>query len=120
MLDPPLEKIGPPGKVTVEWFFTSLEERSRTFAWKAGSIGVFNWTKSIKTAGEDGVWLIMRSATTPMLFTGSPKPRTRETRWRSRTSASAPTHVRMSVKHLANLSRKKHGHRKARPPEDAE
>ena len=60
VLDPPLAKFGPPDKVTVEWFFADIDERSTMLAPGNASIVMRKWEKTIKEAGETRVHIIPR------------------------------------------------------------
>lgn len=64
VLDPPLERVGDTDKVTVEWFFSPMDERTGTSAWQLGMFAMFRWRDSIKEAGEDRIEILPRSVST--------------------------------------------------------
>ena len=55
ILNPPLPKVGPRDKVTVEWFFSPIDERSGTTAWQRGMFAMYKWRDSIDEAEEDRI-----------------------------------------------------------------
>lgn len=60
VLDPPLERVGPADKVTVEWFHSPIDERGGRMVWKNALLAVLKWTATIREAGEDRVYLMPR------------------------------------------------------------
>ena len=60
VLDPPLPDLGTADKVTVEWFFAPIDERTGTLAPSNASIVMRKWEKTIKEAGEKRIHIIPR------------------------------------------------------------
>ena len=60
VLDPAIGKIGPADKVTVEWFFAPIDERSMILAPGNASVVMRKWEKTIKNAGEERIHIIPR------------------------------------------------------------
>ena len=60
VLDPPLARVGPADKVTVEWFHSPIDERGGRTVWKHALVTILRWSTGIRDAGEDRVNIMPR------------------------------------------------------------